>query len=64
MRELDGRFVNTRVKGKLAIRNSAIRLAIRVRRYGEQRAVTPDERQWAARVADAVTTVIEATRER
>lgn len=46
--------LKTRVKGRSALVKRLGLLVIAVHRFGQHRAVTDDERRWAARVSDAL----------
>jgi hypothetical protein len=54
MRELYGRRMPTRVKGREAFVRRIAALAIAVQRYGRHRASSRDDVVWAARTLDAV----------
>lgn len=62
MRGVDGRKMRTRVKGRPALVKSLGALLVRVTRFGQHRARTPDDRQWAAAVADAVAQALAVAR--
>jgi hypothetical protein len=54
MRECDSRRMHTRVQGRQAIARSLARVALRLARFAQCRAVTRDDQMWAARLADVL----------
>ncbi len=58
MREVDGRRVVSRVRGRPALERSIKLLLIRVHRFGRMRAATAADRQWTAKVIDRLSDVL------
>lgn len=52
MRELDGRRLPSRIRGRQALERSLRLLLIRAHRYGEHRAGSAADRLWAGAVID------------
>ena len=61
MREVDGRRVVSRVKGRAALEKRLRALLVACHRFGRARANTAVDRQWAAIVIDRLTDVLTAT---
>lgn len=59
MREVDGRFVRTRVKGLAALRRRLRAVQVALARYARCRAATPREQAEAGRLFDALTALLD-----
>jgi len=62
MRELVGRSMRTRVKGRPALVRRLTALLVATQRFGVLRASTDDDRRWAAKVIDALVTALGVAR--
>ena len=58
MRDLVGRSMPTRVKGRPALVRRLRALLVAVHRFGRCRATTAADRQWTARALDALTVAL------
>lgn len=58
MRDVAGREMTTRVRGRAALERSLRLLLIRTHRYGRHRARTAADRQWCARAIDGLTALL------
>lgn len=54
MRELDGRHLPSRIKGRLNLERRVNRLLIALARFLEHRATNPDDYRWAGRAFAAL----------
>jgi hypothetical protein len=61
MREVDGRRLVSRVKGRAALEKRLRALLVSVHRFGRCRAATEADRQWTARAIDRLMDVITDT---
>jgi hypothetical protein len=62
MREVDGRRMVSRVKGRAALEKRARGLLLAVHRFGRCRAATRGDQLWTARAIDALAALLERTR--
>jgi hypothetical protein len=62
MREIQNRDVLHRVKGRPVLERRLYALLRSVHRFARARATTPHEVDWAGRMVDALTAVVQVTR--
>jgi hypothetical protein len=62
MRDLDGRRMTTRVKGRAALERSLMSLLLRVHRFARVRAATAGDRTWAAEAIAGLQSTLAALR--
>jgi hypothetical protein len=58
MRELEGRKLHSRIRGRAALERRMRALLIAVHRFARGRATAPAELRWCARVIDSLSAVL------